>query len=100
MTMRDIWKLLDGRSECCDPLERLTEKMLASAAGILNYTGPAIEDYICQNGLVAMHSGTTHIRICAAEPTTFAIAVTSGCLGFKSFGANNTFGSDTSASPT
>jgi hypothetical protein len=67
---------------------------------IADYTGPAIEDYVVQNGIAAIHTGATHVRIDAAEPTTYAIAVTSGCLGFRSFGANNTFGADTSAAPS
>ena len=65
-----------------------------------NYTGPAVEDYVLQNGLVSVHANVTHIRITAAEPTTYAIASTSGVLGFRSFGVNATFGADTSASPT
>lgn len=68
------------------------------------YTGPAIEDYVGQNGLVYVHNSSVRITITANEPTTYAIATTGAgstqMLGFKSFGAGATFGADTSASPT
>jgi hypothetical protein len=70
----------------------------------MNYTGPAIEDYVIQNGLAYIHTGSIRIDITANEPTTYAIATTgSGStqqLGYRSFGAGSTFGADTSASPT
>ena len=97
--MQNLWALLDGRREAGD-LDHWINKAIAKASGLMNYTGPAVEDYVLQNGLVTVHSNVTHIRICAAEPTTYAIASTSGVLGFRSFGVNATFGADTSASPT
>jgi hypothetical protein len=81
-------------------LERMIDEPWRANPMLCDYTGPAIEDYIVQNGIAAVHTGTTNIRINSTEPTTYAIAVTSGCLGYKSFGANNTFGADTSASPS
>ena len=86
-----------------DPILARMERMIDEpwrGPSLCDYTGPAIEDYVVQNGIIAVHTGATHIRIDAAEPTTYAIAVTSGCLGYKSFGANNTFGADTSAAPS
>lgn len=43
-------------------------------------------------GLNQLHTNVTHITICAAEPTSYAIATGSGLLGYNSFGASNAFG--------
>jgi hypothetical protein len=43
-------------------------------------------------GLNQLHTNVTHITVCAAEPTSYAIATSTGLLGFNSFGASNAFG--------
>ena len=52
-----------------------------------------LEDTVLDAGLTVLDTLTSHIFICQAEPTSYAIASTSGLLGSKSWGANNAFGS-------
>lgn len=52
-----------------------------------------LEDVVLDSGLTTLDTLTSHIFICQAEPTTYAIASTSGLLGQKSWGAGNAFGS-------
>ena len=56
------------------------------------------ENTVLDNGLTAMHTNVTHITICAAEPTSYAIATGSGLLGYNSFGAGNAFSTPVSSS--
>lgn len=64
------------------------------------YTGPAIEDYVALNGIDVLHGEATTIFVCSnPEPNTYSLATTTSALGFKSFGAGNTFGADVAASP-
>lgn len=49
-----------------------------------------VEDVFLDGGLTAAKAAISHIYICASEPTTVAIAV-STYLGFKSWGAANAF---------
>jgi len=49
-------------------------------------------------GLTGLHTNVTHITVCAAEPTTYALATlgsgstTGALLGYNSFGAGSAFG--------
>lgn len=54
-----------------------------------------LEDVVLDSGLVTLDTLTSHIYICQAEPTTYAIASTSGLLGYKSWGAGSAFSSPT-----
>lgn len=62
------------------------------------YIGAAIEDYIIANGLERLHSEATHVRICASEPNTYALAITS--LGYKDWGAGGVCQGNVAATPT
>jgi hypothetical protein len=60
-----------------------------------------LEDTILDTGLTTLDTVTTFVWICQAEPTTLAIAATSGLLGFKSFAAGGAFGAPAAGtSPT
>src|ERR1700730_3686037 len=48
-------------------------------------------------GLNQLHTNVTHLTVCAAEPTSYAIATGSGLLGYNSFGASNAFGAPSSS---
>ncbi len=50
-------------------------------------------------GLNELDTLATHVRICAAEPSDYASAVTTNCLGFKNWGAGNAFGSPAGGTP-
>lgn len=54
--------------------------------------GPALEDIILNTGLNTFNTATTTLSVCSAEPTTIAIAATSGLLGFKTAAAGSIFG--------
>lgn len=59
-----------------------------------------LEDIVLDTGLNgAIKTLGAFIYICQAEPTTYAIASTSGLLGFKSWGAGNAFASTVTGSP-
>ena len=58
-----------------------------------------IEDRVLDFGLNVLDTESTFISICSSEPTTIAIAATSGLLGFKSTTAGNQFGSPAAGSP-
>ena len=51
----------------------------------------SIESRVLDFGLNAIDSEVTHISVCSSEPTSIAIAATSGLLGFKSFAAGSAF---------
>jgi hypothetical protein len=53
---------------------------------------PTVGDYVLDNGLAALKSGSTDVNINTAEPSTYT-AATSGAtfLGKKTFGAGNVF---------
>ena len=60
-----------------------------------------LEDIVLDSGLAVLDTQTSHIFICQAEPTTYAIASTSGLLGVKAWGAGNAFGAPApSTTPT
>lgn len=58
-----------------------------------------LEDTILDSGLTILDTLSSHIFICQAEPSTYAIASTTGLLGLKSWGAGNAFGSPAAGSP-
>jgi hypothetical protein len=60
-----------------------------------------LESDVLDLGLNVLDTLTSHIFICSSEPTTYAIASTSGLLGQKSWGAGAAFGSPAAGtSPT
>lgn len=61
-----------------------------------------LEDYILDNGLAKLDTEASHIMICAAEPTTYALSSVNAAnaLGYKSFGAGSAFGSPAAGSPS
>ena len=60
-----------------------------------------LEDVVLDSGLTTLDTLTSHIFICQAEPTSYAIASTSGLLGSKAWGAGSAFGSPAAGtSPT
>lgn len=56
-------------------------------------------DYVLDNGLVALKNTATHIYICSQAPTNFVEATTTYALGNKNFGAGNTLTGPTAGSP-
>jgi hypothetical protein len=58
-----------------------------------------LEDRVIDLGLNVLDTESAFVSICAAEPTTIAIASTSGLLGFKSFGAGGVFGAPAAGTP-
>lgn len=54
-----------------------------------------LEDTILDSGLSVLDTLSTTISVCSAEPTTIAIAATSGLLGFKTGAGGSCFGSPT-----
>src|SRR4051812_8932348 len=58
-----------------------------------------LEDVVLDSGLSVLDTLSSHIFICQAEPTSYAIASTTGLLGLKSWGANNAFGAPAAGSP-
>jgi hypothetical protein len=61
-----------------------------------------LEDTVLDNGLgPILDTLTSHIFICQAEPTTYALASTTALLGTKSWGAGAAFGAPAAGtSPT
>lgn len=51
-----------------------------------------LETIVLDSGLTVLDAQTSFISVCSSEPTTIAIAATSGLLGFKNFGAGAAFG--------
>lgn len=51
-----------------------------------------LEDRVLDFGLNVLDTESVYLSICSSEPTTIAIAATSGLLGYKSFGAGAVFG--------
>jgi hypothetical protein len=58
-----------------------------------------LEDRVLDFGLNVLDIESSYLSICAAEPTTIAIAATSGLLGYKSWGVGNVFTSPAVGSP-
>lgn len=58
-----------------------------------------LEDRVLDLGLNVLDTESSFLSVCAAEPTTIAIAATSGLLGFKSWGVGNVFGAPAAGSP-
>ncbi len=53
----------------------------------------SLETYILDNGLTKLDTETTHIVLCASEPTVLSLCSVgaANALGYKSFGAGNVF---------
>jgi hypothetical protein len=58
-----------------------------------------LEDRVLDFGLNVLDTESAFLSVCSAEPTTIAIAATSGLLGFKSWGVGAVFGSPAAGSP-
>jgi hypothetical protein len=52
----------------------------------------SLEAVILDGGLTLLDTATSFISVTSTEPTTIAIAATSGLLGFKNWGAGAAFG--------
>jgi hypothetical protein len=59
----------------------------------------SLEDRTLDFGLNVLDTETRYISVTSSEPTTIAIAATSGLLGYKDFGAGAAFGSPSAGSP-
>src|SRR3954463_3520835 len=59
----------------------------------------SLEDRVLDFGLNVLDTETSFISVCSTEPTTIAIAATSGLLGFKNWGAGAAFGAPAAGSP-
>jgi hypothetical protein len=59
----------------------------------------SLEDRVLDFGLNVLDIESAFLSVCSAEPTTIAIAATSGLLGFKSWGAGLVFGAPSAGSP-
>ena len=59
----------------------------------------SLEDRVLDLGLNVLDTETSSISVCSSEPTTIAIAATSGLLGYKGWGAGNAFGAPAAGSP-
>lgn len=59
----------------------------------------SLEDRVLDFGLNVLDTETSFISVCSTEPTTIAIAATSGLLGFKNWGAGAAFGTPAAGSP-
>jgi len=59
----------------------------------------SLEDRTLDFGLNVLDAETSFISITSSEPTTIAIAATSGLLGFKNWGVGAAFGSPAAGSP-
>jgi len=59
----------------------------------------SLEDRVLDLGLNVLDTETSSVSVCSSEPTTIAIAATSGLLGYKGWGAGNAFGSPAAGSP-
>lgn len=58
-----------------------------------------VESRVLDFGLSVLDTESTHIRICATEPTDYASATSGNALAMKNFGAGSVFGSPADASP-
>lgn len=59
----------------------------------------SLEDRVLDFGLNVLDVETSFISITSSEPTTIAIAATSGLLGFKNWGVGASFGAPAAGSP-
>ena len=59
----------------------------------------SIEAPVIDGGLSVLDTATSFISVCSTEPTTIAIAATSGLLGFKNWGAGAAFGAPADSPP-
>jgi hypothetical protein len=59
----------------------------------------SLEDRVLDFGLNVLDTESSFISITSSEPTTIAIAATSGLLGFKNWGVGAAFGSPAAGSP-
>jgi hypothetical protein len=59
----------------------------------------SLEDVVLDFGLNTLHANSSFLSICAAEPTTIAVASSTGLLGYKSWGAGGVFGAMAPGSP-
>src|SRR5215831_14896601 len=63
--------------------------------------GPALENYLLDNGLTKLNTEDTDIVITSAEPSLYSLTTTGAAnqLGRKAFGAGNSFGAPAAGSP-
>jgi hypothetical protein len=59
----------------------------------------SLEDRVLDLGLNVLDTETTTISVCSSEPTSIAIAATSGLLGFKTGAAGSQFGAPSAGAP-
>jgi len=60
----------------------------------------ALENIVLDSGLNILDTVTQIISVCSSEPTSIAIAATSGLLGYKDFGsAGAAFGAPSTTTP-
>jgi hypothetical protein len=59
----------------------------------------ALENPVLDFGLNQLSTLASYLSICSTEPTTIAIAATSGLLGYKSWGVGGVFGAPAAGSP-
>jgi hypothetical protein len=59
----------------------------------------SLEDRVLDLGLNVLDTETSFVSVTSSEPTTIAIAATSGLLGFKNWGAGAAFGAPSAGSP-
>jgi hypothetical protein len=59
----------------------------------------ALENRVIDLGLNVLDTETTTISVCSSEPTTIAIAATSGLLGYKAGAAGSCFGAPANSAP-
>jgi hypothetical protein len=59
----------------------------------------SLEDRVLDFGLNVLDAETTFISVTNAEPTSIAIAATSGLLGFKTGAAGSLFGAPAAGAP-
>jgi hypothetical protein len=58
-----------------------------------------VEPIVLDFGLAGLRAAVTHLTLCAAEPTSYAMAVAAP-LGYQSFGAGQAFGAPATSSAT
>jgi hypothetical protein len=59
----------------------------------------SLEDRVLDLGLNVLDVETSFISVTSTEPTTIAIAATSGLLGFKNWGVGSAFGAPAAGTP-
>lgn len=61
----------------------------------------SLGSHVLDNGLSRLDSDSTHIVVCAAEPTAYSLCSVGAAnsLGYKSFGAGAVFGAPAAGSP-